>query len=347
MPAAAVTVVRTRGVPRRFPFLQQIDGLDCGPTCLEMIGRYYGRNYSRQYIRQLCQLDRQGASFATLGRAAERLGFRTLGVRLSFEDLRDKALLPCIAFWGSAHFVVIYRISGDRVSVADPSAGLLTWTREEFESSWLAETGGNGSGFVLLLERTGELVPDTMPEDQRPTSRYLWEPLRMDLRPRLLPIASAAILSLVIQFAAPFLAATLVDSGVSRGDLSFIHVVLIAQFVFFLSKLGIDTLQASLVAYIGLRLDIRLTAAFIAKLTRLPLSFFDSKRIGDLFQRIADHQRIQQFLTDGLSTLLLALLSLAVFGAVLAVFRPMLFFIFAAGSGLYLAYWYKAEVARR
>jgi len=180
-----------------------------------MIAKFYGRSYSRQFIRQLCEQDRQGTSFATLSRAAEHLGFRTLAVRLSFEDLKEKTPLPCIAFWANSHFVVVRRVSKNRVHVADPSSGFLTYTRQEFEKLWL-----NGSlseeewGYVLILEPSRGLLPDDQVASPRPNSTYIWQPLWADFRRHVVPLAIGASLSLLVQLAAPFLSAALVDRGI-------------------------------------------------------------------------------------------------------------------------------------
>ena len=304
-----------------------------------MIARHYGRAYPRQFIRQLCEQDRQGTSFATLGRAAEHLGFRTLAVRLSFDDLKEKAPLPCIVYWAEAHFVVVYRITKKRVYVADPSAGRLTYTREEFEKLWLTGSAAEEDwGFVLLLEPSQSLLPDDIAGARRPDSAYIVRPLWNEFRRHLTPLAGGAVLLLLIQLAAPFLGASMVDGGILAGDLSFIHVALVAQGVLFLSRLGVEALQGCLVSYVGLRVEIQMVANFLLKLTRLPLRFFDGRRIGELMQRINDHQRIQQLLTESLSAMLLATLSLGVFSIFLAMLRPGLFLIFALGSTAYLAF---------
>src|SRR5215471_13601296 len=336
---AASPTTRRRLFRGGFPFLNQIDGGDCGPTCLEMIAKFYGRSYSRQFIRQLCEQDRQGTSFATLSRAAEHLGFRTLAVRLSFEDLKEKTPLPCIAFWANSHFVVVRRVSKNRVHVADPSSGFLTYTRQEFEKLWL-----NGSlseeewGYVLILEPSRGLLPDDQVASPRPNSTYIWQPLWADFRRHVVPLAIGASLSLLVQLAAPFLSAALVDRGIIAADLKFIHIVLIAQAILFLSRLGIEALQYCLVSYLGLRTELRLVSTFLLKLTRLPLKFFDGRRIGELMQRINDLHINQQVPTESLSTLLLALLSLGVCGVFLAMLKPGLFLVFSLGSAAYLGY---------
>jgi ATP-binding cassette subfamily B protein len=321
---------------KRFPVCHQYDSMDCGPSCLDMVARYYGRRYPRQFMRELCQQDRQGTSLATIARGAERLGFRTLGVKVSFEELEEKAPLPCIAYWTQGHYVVVYRIKKGRVYLADSSAGLTTYSREEFESCWLTDGGQRDWGVLLLLEPTRGLLAGG-PQVQASTID-LWRPLWRDVRRHLIPVLIAVLVSLFTQLALPFLSAAVVDIGIAEHNFNIVFVFLMAQLVLFLSRLSVDLMQGSLLTYIGLRIDMRLISQFLTKLTRLPLSFFDGKLVGDLIQRINDHKSLQQFLTNSLWQVLLALLSLMVFGTVLALFKPRLFAVFALGSLLYIVY---------
>ncbi len=322
---------------RRFPFVHQLEAADCGSACLEMITRFYGRDYSRQLLRQLCQVDRLGLSMASISHAAEQLGFKTLGLKVAFDDLRELFKAPCIVHWLRSHFVVVYRIKGDRVYVADPASGLITYRRAEFEQGWLAADSAHGGGFVLSLEPTEMLRPSES-DAQHVRTPFMWRPFWNDARGQIAPIAVGAAVSLGIQFVLPFLAVTLVDRGILGRNLGLIQLILLAQLVLMLGRLAIESIQGLVVSRIGLRIDIRLVSTFLMKLTRLPLSFFSIRNSGELLQRISDHQAIQQFLTETIATVLLSVLSLGIFGAVLIVFSPWLFVVFVIGSISYLLY---------
>jgi len=321
---------------KRFPVCYQLDTLDCGPSCLQMIAKYHGRALPKHLVARLCEQDRQGASLASLARGAEKLGLRTLAVKVSFDELRDKAPLPCVAYWPQGHFVVVYKVRRDRVYIADPAAGLMTYSKEEFETCWLTDTLQRDWGVLLLIEPTSRLFATDLAQSSSVPS--LWKPLWRDTRRRLMPIGLAILVSLFAQLALPFLSGGVVDIGISNHSLSLVYIVLLAQLVLVFSRLSVDLLQGWLLTYVGLKLDMRLAAEFLMKLTRLPLSFFDGKLIGDLMQRIGDLKSLQQFLTDSLWQVVLAAMSLAIFGTVLALFKPVLFGIFAAGSAIYLVY---------
>ncbi|HKV37972.1 MAG TPA: peptidase domain-containing ABC transporter [Blastocatellia bacterium] len=322
----------------RFPVSYQLDAMDCGPSCLQMIARYHGKSYPKHLISRLCEQDRQGASIATLARGAEKLGFRTLAVKVSFDELRDKAPLPCIAYWPQGHFVVIRRVRKDRVDIADPSAGLTSYSRSEFETCWLTDVAHADWGILLLLEPTKQLLSNDLKEARSGATNELWRPLWRDTRRHMLPIAIAIIVSLFAQLLLPFLSGAVVDVGIANRSLNLVYIVLLAELVLLVSRLSVDLLQAWLLTYVGLKMDMRLAAQFLMKLTRLPLAFFDGKLIGDLLQRIGDLKSLQVFLTNSLWQVILSGLSLVVFGTVLALFSPKLFFVFGIGSVLYLGY---------
>jgi ATP-binding cassette subfamily B protein len=321
---------------KRFPISYQLDTMDCGPSCLEMIARYHGRKVSKQFVRSLCRQDRQGTSLAGIARAAEALGFRTLAVKVSFDDFKQKAPLPCIAFWPHGHFVVVHRIRGNVVYIADPAAGLTTYTRDEFESCWL-DTEQQNWGVILLLEPTKQLL-NVESKPSFTAASNLWWPLWRDVRRHLWPLGIGVAVVLLVQLIIPFLSAAVVDAGVLNRNLNLVFVILLAQLVLVFSRMSINLLQECMLAYIGVRIDMRLVSQFLMKLTRLPLSFFDGKLIGDLMQRINDHKSLQQLLTGTLWQVLLASLTLVVFGAALGLFQPLLFAVYLVGSAMYIGY---------
>ena len=323
---------------KRFPICYQLDTMDCGLACLDMIARYHGRGYPRHFISEVCPHDRQGSALSSIARGAERLGFRTLSVKISFDDLKRKAPLPCIAFWPHGHYVVVYRIRGDRVYIADPAAGLTVYSREEFEGCWLmADNDRRDWGVMLLLEPDNQRTapaPDAAPA----ATADLWRPLRRDLKRHLVPVGIGILISLSAQLVLPFISAAVIDIGVADRNFGIVLIFIIAQLALLFSRLSVKLFQEWMLAYIGIRIDMRLVAQFLTKLTRLPMSFFDGKLIGDLIQRINDHKSLQQFLTQSLWQVLLAMLSLMVFGTALAIFKPILFGLFAAGAALYIGY---------
>lgn len=120
-----------------FPHYHQHDTMDCGPTCLRMIAAFYGKRYSLEGLREKSFITREGVSMLGISEAAEKLGFRSICVQVTYEMLQE-APLPCIVHWNQQHFVVVYKMDSRHVWVADPGAGKLKYTREEFCRCWLS-----------------------------------------------------------------------------------------------------------------------------------------------------------------------------------------------------------------
>ena len=136
-----------------FPFFLQHDVMDCGPACLRMVAQYYGRHYTLESLRQKCHISREGVSLLGISEAAESIGFKTIGVHIGFEQLKEDLPLPCIVHWKQRHFVVVYKIRKDFVYVADPAHGLVKFRTKEFLNGWISKKGDDGDeGIALLLE---------------------------------------------------------------------------------------------------------------------------------------------------------------------------------------------------
>lgn len=156
--------------------------MDCGPSCLAMITKHYGLQPNIEKIRRTCALSKEGVSLLGISKAAEGIGFKTIGGRLSFETLATEAPLPCIVHWNQNHFVVVYKIRKHRkgrctVYVADSGKGLVTYTKEEFCEHWIStHTNGEEKGIALLLEPTEQFYAQKSEETISTQNRlkFLW-----------------------------------------------------------------------------------------------------------------------------------------------------------------------------
>ena len=136
-----------------FPFYHQLESADCGPACLRMIAKYYGRSYSIQYLREQAFITREGVSMLGISDAGERIGFRTMGVKVTLEQLREEVPLPCILHWNQNHFVVLYKVKKGKYYVADPAAEKLVYAEVELARCWCSTvTEGKDTGAALLFE---------------------------------------------------------------------------------------------------------------------------------------------------------------------------------------------------
>ena len=312
--------------------------MDCGPTSLRIVARYYGKNYSLQYLREHSYIDREGVSLRGIIEAAEHIGLRTLPVKLPFESKnKDQACLvdaplPCIIHWQQQHFLVVYKISKKYVWISDPAAGKFKLDHETFKKNWQSD-GEHGIG--LLLEPTPEFYEKG--EDEKRSMNFLFlttylKPYRKYFGQLLLGLFLGSLFQLLF----PFLTQAIVDVGIQNQNLGFIYLILLAQLMLFLGQATVTVIQNWLLLHIGTRINVSLISDFLTKLIKLPIGFFDAKMVGDLMQRISDQNRIEAFLTNSTLQFIFSAFNLVIFGLVLLIYDFRIFGIFLIASLLYV-----------
>ena len=316
--------------------------MDCGASCLKMVAAYYGRRFDVSQIRQTCALSRNGISLLGISKAAEAIGFRTIGGYLPFDTLTIGTPLPCILHWNQNHFVVVYKIRKHKkgkytVYVADPARGLVTYNKEEFYEHWIStKTNGEAKGIALLLEPTEQFYTqaDTEKAPTRNRAKFLWSYLKKYKR-FFLQMILGLLLGSFLQLIFPFLTQAIVDTGIGGKDIGFVWLVLLAEMMLLFSRTAIEFIRSKILLHISTRINISLISDFFIKLMKLPMKFFDTKLMGDLLQRIEDHRRVEQFLTSSSLSLLFSFFTFLVFGVVLAVYNLGIFLVFLFGTSLY------------
>lgn len=320
----------------KIPYIRQPDAKDCGPTCLKMVTEHYGRHYSLDTLREETFIGREGVSLLGISRAAEKIGMRTVGGKLTFEDLKEKAPLPCIVHWNQNHFVVVYKIRGKKVFVADPGKGLITYTREAFCNHWIStSTKGEDKGVALLMEPTRLFYENEGEASIESNKLKFLSGYFVKYKRYFVQLILGLLLGSLLQLVFPFLTQAMVDTGIGNKDIGFVWTVLIAQLMLLLSRTAIDFIRRRILLHIGTRINISLVSDFFIKLMKLPMKFFDTKLVGDLLQRIEDHGRIERFLTVQTLNVVFSVFSFIVFGVVLLVYNLNIFLVFLAGSVVY------------
>lgn len=317
--------------------------MDCGPACLRMISKYYGHHYSLQTLRQKCFITREGVSLLGISDAAESIGFRTCGVKITGDQLANEAMLPCILYWNNSHFVVCYKIKRKRGGklifyIADPASQRLQYEEDEFKKCWLGVTLAdvNRRGIALLLEPNANFA-NIEEEPERSSKKSLLFFLRylFPYKSQFAQLALGMALGSVLQMAFPILTQSLVDVGIGERNLSFITLILIAQLFLFVSQLAVGYIRSWIMLHINTRVDVALISDFLTKLMKLPLSYFDTKMTGDIMQRIGDHSRIKSLLMSNSFNIIFSIFNFFLFAGILAYYHPMILGIFLLGNGLY------------
>lgn len=332
---------------RSFPHYQQQEAADCGPSCLRMIAKYYGKAYSAEMLRKHCFISREGVSLLGISDAAEVIGMRTVGVQITFDQLVTDALFPCILHWNQNHFVVCYGVEKRRkwgrseadyiLYIADPANQKVKLTRQEFEHCWLSSRNSLGETGIALMLEPG--VDFGKADDEFQTSRksiFSFARYLLPFRSLGLQLVLGLIAGSLIQLILPFLSQAMVDKGINGKNLNLITLILVAQLSLFVMQLLIGYLRSWIMLHINSRIDIQVISDFLAKLMNMPLHFFDTKRTGDILQRIGDHGRIKSFLLSNSLTIVFSFFNFVVFLGILAYYHLTILFIFLVGNVLYL-----------
>lgn len=333
---------------KSFPLCRQHDAMQCGVACLQMVCRYFGCEYSLDELSDICFATRQGVSLLGISEAASQLGLHTVCGRASVEMLR-KAPLPCILHWDQAHFVVLYGVGRDGMFlVADPAKGLVRYTEDELADHWLSTmSDGKEKGIAMFLEPTPKLKKRKQGKSQTSTRsfRFLYGYIAR-YRKYFAQLLLGLLVGSLLQLALPFLTQAIVDVGIKQRNIGFVWLVLLGQLMLTVSRTAIDFVRRWLLLHISMRVNLSLVSDFFIKLLSLPMSFFDTKLMGDILQRINDHQRVEQFLTAQVLTIAFSMFSLIVFGVVLCLYDGLIFAIFILG-GLIYAGWISLFLHRR
>ncbi|MBS1588152.1 MAG: peptidase domain-containing ABC transporter [Bacteroidetes bacterium] len=331
-----------------FPHYKQHDAMDCGPTCLRMIAKYYGKNISIGKLRESANINREGVSMLGISQAAEKIGFKTIGSRINFEQLDEEAHLPCILHWRQNHFVVLppqnYNRKNDhnKILIADPGEGLIRIDKKTFLDNWQSTSG---EGLILELEPTEAFYA----EEEDTNTSVSWTTLSFYLRQQkkfFLQVFIGLLAGSFLQLIFPFLTQSIVDVGINTHNLQFIYIILTAQFMLFFARTSIEFIRGRLLLFISTRINVSLLTGFWYKLMKLPLSYFDTKLTGDIQQRLQDQHQIENFLTGSSLSVLFSVINLLVFSIVLLIYSVPVFGIFAIGSLLYF-FWVNLFLSKR
>jgi len=325
---------------KKFPLFKQLDQMDCAPSCLYMISKYYGKTPSIQHLRKICDTGKDGTTLLSISEAAESLGFRTLSARVNFDTLIEELPLPVIVYWQQRHFIIVYKADKKYIHVADPAFGLIKLTHQEFIKGWSVEnlTKDEVSGLLLVIEPSKSFYETSSESEDKKSGLRSFFGYVKPYKKFIYQIMIGLLVNTLLSFIFPFLTQSIVDVGINNRNISFINVILIAQLTLFFSQSLIGGIRSWIFLHMGSRISITILSDFIIKMMRLPMLFFDNKRIGDILQRIKDNGRIQSFLTSSLINTVFGALNFFVFSIVLFFYNRTVLLIFLIGSIFYFGW---------
>ncbi|QTD36734.1 peptidase domain-containing ABC transporter [Polaribacter batillariae] len=321
---------------KKFPHYKQLDRKDCGSTCLKIIAKHFGKVISIQELRKLTETTRAGSSLLGLSEASEKIGFRSLGIKISVEKL-EKAPLPCVLHWNKNHYVVLYNIRKGIFYISDPAHGLLQYNKVDFIKNWIGNNANETTeeGVALLLEPTPKFYNSEFDTKEKSLGFSFLFKYLFTYKKFLIQLVVGLLAGSLLQLIFPFLTQSIVDVGINNQDIHFIYLILFAQLALFLGKTAIEVVRGWILLHLSTRINISLVSDFFIKLMNLPIAFFDTRMTGDILQRINDHKRIERILTTSSLNVLFSMVNLIVFSFVLAYYNWQIFTIFLVGSIFY------------
>lgn len=321
---------------RRFPVEYQMDSQDCGPASLKIIAKHFGKFYSLQFMRDRCGITKEGVSLLDLSTGAESIGLRTLAIKCTTNDVVNSIPFPAILFWKNSHFVVVYHSDKKHIWVSDPAKGRIKYSHEEFKQGWYQK--GEKRGVLLAVEPTAEFKDSKAEREQKKNS---FSSILKYFFPYKHNFGLIFIIMLVVtalQGMLPFISKAVIDVGIKTSDVKFIHMVLIGNISILLSIMTFNVLRDWILLHITARVNIALISDYLIKLMKLPVTFFENKLMGDILQRAQDHERIRSFIMNNSLALIFSTFTFVIFSIILLIYNAIIFYIFLAGSILYVCW---------
>lgn len=307
-----------------FKFYKQYNSTDCGPACIKMLVKHYGKDISMQQLRDICNTDREGTSIAELNNALQKLGFKTLPVKIS-TDKSDISLsvreinLPVIIYWNDNHFVVLYKITNNNYYIADPAVGLYKVNGDKFK---LFCYNHNSFGKAIIVEPQNEFYNNCIFENQSIGKFYSFVHSYVSKeRRRLIILFIVILLQLVMQIFLPFLTQYTFDFGVIGKDISALYIVLGSQLIVLMISSLLSYINSILSNKIALSINVSLTKDYITKIFKIPFSFFKRTKTSDFINKGFDISRIESFLTYNFVTIVLSILGIFIYSCISAFYN--------------------------
>jgi ATP-binding cassette, subfamily B, bacterial HlyB/CyaB len=291
-----------------YPFYAQHSASDCSAACVVMVGQYWGKDFNINRLRELAHVSRDGASLKGLASATERLGFNSRPVKASLDRLSQQQL-PVIAHWDGNHYVVVFEITPEYVIICDPAIGQKKLTHAEFVKGW--------TGYCLLIEPTLALKKTA---DGKSTN--FWQLFQL-ITPHKVVIAEIFIASIVLQIfglISPIFTQLILDGAIVHKSTTSLTAFGIGLLIFGGFQIAMSALRQYLMSLTANRIDAALLIGFIRHTFSLPLSYFDSRHVGDIISRIQENHKIQDFVTGQSLGILLDMMSVFVYATLMFVY---------------------------
>lgn len=305
---------------KKYYCVKQHDITDCGAACLATVSKQYGYKTSITKIREVAGTDKQGTNAFGVIKAAEQLGFSAKGVKGTKDAFFSEFPLPCIAHvivdGALLHYVVIHKITKNKVIIADPGEGIVRLTPEEFFGE---KSLGNKppkyqwSGILIIL------VPDNSFEKGDDT-KGLFQRFFHLLKPQkklIINVFVASLIYTVFGILGAFYFKLLIDDILSAGLLKTLHILSIGIILLNLFKVILNAFRSHLLLYLSQKLDIALLLGYYNHILKLPMNFFGTRKVGEIISRFNDASKVRDAISGAALTIMIDTIMAVVGGGIL------------------------------
>ncbi|GAB3742798.1 peptidase domain-containing ABC transporter [Spirosoma lituiforme] len=279
-----------------------------------------------------------GTSAQALVAAGDQLGLDGTIKELNIESLvKYNFQSPVILHWNNNHFVVLYKIKDNVFHIANPATGKELYKLNDFEEKWVKP---NGKGYLIHFLKKNYRYPTNQDEKIFNKDIDFVDIIKFIFKHKsaVNQIVISLVIGSVLQFIVPFLTKSVVDIGINTKDIDFVTTIVIAQIFIFIGRISVEFIRSWILLHLSTRINLQLVYIFLQKLLKLPISFFESKRTGDVLQRMADQSKIEQFLTGTSLGTLFSIVSFITMSTVLAFYNINVFLLFIVSTSLY-SFW--------
>ena len=307
---------------RKIEHIEQIDEMDCGAASLGMICRHFGRKVSLSRIRQLCHTSTDGTSLKAICRAATELGLAARALKVSLRNL-PLMPLPAVVHWEGNHWIVLYDVADTYVKVADPALGLRKISRKEFEEGW--------SGYAALFDYTTAFA--NAPESKPGLAWII--PFLAKFKTLFLQVMLLAVAITFLELLFPIFTEMVVDKVIVEKNVGLLETILLGMGAALFFVQACSLAQEYLLSFAAVRLDTAILDFLSRQMLSLPMSYFTSRRTGDIQRRLDGARQVREFAVHHGVGAILALVQLIGALTLMALYSPSLMFAFLATTPLY------------
>ena len=316
---------------RRFKFVPQIDSRDCGPAALASVAKHYGSDYSLSHLRELTKTDQQGTTALGIIEAAKSIGFETYSLDadmslFNYDDLIYPFIVHVVKNGRLQHYYVVYGDEEDSLIIGDPdpSVKVVRMSKERFQHEW--------TGLAIFFSPRDDYQPQK--DKRRGLTSFL--PSFLKQKSLLIYIIMASLIITLVEIIGAFYLQVMLDEYIPSQKISTLGLVALGLIIIYVIQRVITFAKEYLLIVLGQRLTIDIILTYIKHIFTLPMSFFSTRRTGEITSRFTDANQIIDAMASTIFSIILDISTIVLVGGVLLIQNIFLFSLALVSIPIYI-----------